>query len=137
MNSERTLVFPQHAGIATWLATVNIGFLEQLAACQPELLLVSPDAVQTLGADKLCSCILQRANSISHRQRHNESFYKNLFRLKGIKTTEILKYVLRNHKVDESLIALAIQIADECKCVELCDLLVELVLDTNLELIRK
>jgi hypothetical protein len=95
LNADRSGVFPQRTGIAAWLASFNQGFLEELSGIQPELLLASMDTVQAVGPAKLCTAMLDRADSISYQQRHNDVIAGNLFLLTVLrKRTYLVKSAL-------------------------------------------
>ncbi len=134
MNGQRDAVFPQRAGIAPWLATYNAGFLAELSAAQPELLLSSPDAVQAIGPDRLCEALLARADSLSYRQRQNEPILSNLHRLKDDRTPGLLKVCLLDPRAGSAAVEFATATVVACEYVELAGVLADRVLDVGLNL---
>ncbi|MDO9178704.1 MAG: hypothetical protein Q7U16_10405 [Agitococcus sp.] len=134
INSQRDAVFPQRTGIAVWLATHNSGFLEELSAIQPELLLGSDDSVRAVGPDKLCAAFLNRADNLSFSQRQNKNIRSNLHRLKDSNTPKILKEYLLDKAASSASIEVATAIAMDCNYTELASLFVDRVLDVNLSL---
>lgn len=134
LDGQRTTVFPQRAGIAGWLAAYNAGFLGELSAIQPELLLASADSVQAIGADTLCLALLGRAGSLSYRQRQSGPILSNLHRLRHERTPDIIRGYLRDRDACSSSIELATAIAKECEYKELAGVLADRVLDASLSL---
>lgn len=134
MNGQRDAVFPQRAGIATWLATYNAGFLAELSAIQPELLLASADSVQAIGSDRLCEALLDRADGLSCRQRQNEPILSNLHRLKEGRTPDVLRTCLLDPGAGSAAIELATAVVVACEYAELAGVLADRVLDVGLNL---
>jgi hypothetical protein len=134
LNADRSGVFPQRTGIAAWLASFDQGFLEKLRGIQPELLLASTDTVQAVGPAKLCTAMLDRADSISYQQRHSDVIAGNLFRLRAPDASSIIRDLLVNKNASESAIEFATEIAEACKLSELSDVLADRVLDATLSL---
>lgn len=134
LNTDRSGVFPQRTGIAAWLASFNQDFLEELSGIQPELLLASTDTVQAVGPAKLCTAMLDRADSISYQQRHSDVIAGNLFRLRAPDISSIIRDLLVNKNASESAIEFATEIAEACELSELSDVLADRVLDATLPL---
>jgi len=134
MNGQRDAVFPQRAGIAAWLATYNTGFLAELSAIQPELLLASADSAQAVGPDRLCAALLDRAESLSFRQRQSEPILSNLHRLKGARTPDLLRNCLLDAGASTAAIELTTAVAENCEYTELAGMLADRVLDVGLSL---
>ena len=134
MNGQRDAVFPQRAGIATWLATYNKGFLAELLAAQPELLLSSADSVQAIGPDQLCEALLERADGLSLLQLKNVAILSNLYRLKDSRTPDVLKTCLLDPDAGSAAIKLATRVTEACEYAELAGVLADRVLDAGLSL---
>ena len=133
-NGQRNAVFPQYAGIVAWLSAYNSGFLEQLFAIQPELLIASADSVQVVGPDKLCATLLDRIGSLSYRQRENDLISSNLHRLKSDQTQDMLRNFLLDKGANPAAIEFATKIAVACEYSELAEVLADRMLNTRLSL---
>jgi len=134
LNNQRSAVFPQREGAATWLANYNTELLAELSAIQPELLLSSVDSVQALGPNILCAALLERVDSLSVHQRRSGPILSNLHRLQDSKTPDLLRHYLQDPEASTSVIELATTIAEACKYTELSGVLADRVLDRGLTL---
>lgn len=124
---------PLHrTGVASWLATFNKEFLEELSEAQAEIMLLSVDIIQSIGPSNLCSALLKRADAISFEQRHRPSIAGNLFRLASSETSRVIQGCLQNANSSESEIDFAVEIATACKCADLSSILVERILNKAL-----
>ncbi len=137
MNHDRSGTLPQRNGIAVWLAGFDKNFCDALFDIQPEILLASVDAIQTIGPQTVCTALFDRAISMSYHQRHRKAFEHNLFRLACAETSSALHERLRKRDASESEIELAIEIAEACHCRELSDALADRVLDQSLPLMQR
>lgn len=134
LQHDRKGVPPQRAGIAAWLTAYNKGFLDELSGLQPEILLSSMDAVQTIGPSKLCVALLDRADAISYRQRHSPAIANNLSHLASIETSRVIRDRLLDDNASAFEIEFAIEIAEKCQWTDLSDILADRVLNTALPL---
>lgn len=134
LNNDRKGVLSQHSGIATWLAVFNKDFLNELTCIQPELILSSVDAIQAIGPSKLCSSLLDRSDVISFQQRRRPIISNNLSRLISLETSRVIRDRLLADNPSENEIEFAIEIAEECKCSDLSNILADRVLDNTLPL---
>ena len=131
LTPKRDMVFPQRSGLAAWVACLNSDFREELFSIQPELLLISTEAVQAIGPKKLCEAFLNRVDQLSYSQRRNNLVYNNLFRLNSGEASRVVKNCLLKVNASESVLELAAHIVEACQFSELSDTLIDLVLDST------
>ena len=125
-------VYPQFRPIAAWLATLNHGFLEQLAAREPEILLTSDEVLEALTPKVVLDSLLERSGLISYHRRRDDSLVGSFFRLSHVGMEQRLIAVIGDPSSPAGMVELATDIAEACDCGPVADVLVARALDPTL-----
>lgn len=131
-NAARNTIYPQRMEIASWIAGYDVKFVEKLFEIQPELLLCSADSVRSIGADRLCEELLQRASTFPCNLFDTPFILANLHRLRG--SIRIVESYLLNPDSDSRAIDFATKIAEACDYSEISSIFAERALDKSLQL---
>ncbi len=131
-NAERNTIYPQRMEIASWIAGYDAKFSETIFEIQPELLLCSVDSVRSIGADRLCEELLQRASTFPCNIFDTPFILANLHRLRG--SINIVESYLLNPNSNSRAIELATKIAEACGYSEISNIFAERALDKSLQL---
>ena len=130
-------VYPQQAGVASWLATFNDAVLAKIDEVEPELLLMAPEMIRSIGYGKLCCELLERVKYLSYQQRSSSKVRDNLHRLKNPETLMVLKEFFARPDASPASVELAIEIIEECNYDELAGIMAERTVNQVLPLVQR
>ncbi|MDF3130900.1 HEAT repeat domain-containing protein [Kiritimatiellaeota bacterium B1221] len=137
ISADQNQIFLQHIQLVTFLSVLNESFLKEVASIQPEILLLSRDTVDLIGRETLTSALLNRAPNLSRHERSFGQYQKYLSNLTHVELGETLSSVLRDKSSPPTIIEMAIEIATECACKEIADLLATRMLNHGLDLEKR
>jgi hypothetical protein len=133
LSPDQSAVYPQWEGAVAWIAAFDSEWRKIILDIQPELLLVSDDIIQVVGADKICQALIDRADNLDFWRRHDAMLRSRLSKLKCSDSIVVLKNVFaKSSSIPEQEIA--IEVIRECRIQELENYLVKKFCDQSEDL---
>ena len=128
--SPEGIPYPQWEGVVPWLAARDDALLERVKKSRPDLLLASDAVVIKVGADQICQCILDNAESIPRSVRDNPAIQARYYALDSDECARIVVDALKRSQ-SEMLVDTAIDIVRRARALPMVDALVEFFCDES------
>lgn len=125
--------YPQWEGVLPWLAARDTGLLERVKKARPDLLLGSDAVLSKVGAEEVCRCILENAESIPATIRGNPAIQARYYALSTEGCVRRVADALRN-ATSTTVVDTAIDIVQRARVPAMIDALVEFFCDENKDL---
>lgn len=125
--------YPQWEGVLPWLAARDAGLLECVKKVRPDLLLGCDAVLSKVGAEEVCRCILENAESIPATIRGNPAIQARYYALSTDGCVRMVSDALRN-AVSATVVDTAIDIVRRARVPAMVDALVEFFCDGTKEM---